>query len=240
MVKRETGKKSLISWTVEQDIGFLLLDNPPGNSMTALFFDELKRLTNAITQSHIKALIITGRGRHFSSGADLESLIAAIKTDSTGNGKLMKEAKAMLLSNALTFEFFSDLDIPVIAAIQGVCLGSALELAMHCHFRLCSNDALLGLPETGFGLIPGVGGIQKILQLSGKAKAIELILKGSNFAAADACKWHIADALFPKKELMEKAVQLAGIAVDGYRRYKKAEYLKRLTQPMPRLKSQGN
>lgn len=234
MVKRETENKSLISWSVEQDIGFLVLDNPPGNSMTALFFDELKMLTKAIPQSNIKALIIAGRGRHFSSGTDLESLIATIRTESTGNGKSIKDAKELLLSNVRSFEFFSHLNIPVIAAIQGVCLGSALELAMHCHFRLCAGNALLGLPETGFALIPGVRGIQKTAELAGRAKAIELILKGSNFAATDAYKWHIVDVLFTRKELMEKARLLANIAANDYRRYKKKEYLKQLDQPVSR------
>jgi len=231
-VKIKTENKSLISWSVEQDIGFLVLDNPPGNDMTALFFEELKALTGEIVQSNIKALIITGHGRHFSSGADLESLISTIRDESTGNGKSIQHAKALLLSNVRSFEFFNSLNIPVIAAIQGVCLGSALELAMHCHFRLCANDALMGLPETGFGLIPGVGGIQKMVHLAGRTKAIELILKGSNFAAEEAMELHIADAVFPKRELMERAVQLAGIAVDGFRKYNKTEYLKKLLKPV--------
>ncbi len=221
-----------ISWEVRENIGFLTFTDPPENRMDSLFFLELHRLTTQmIPESKARAIIISGNGRHFSAGADLDELFKEIQT---GNGT------NILVSNYKSFRYLEDLNIPVIAAIRGVCIGSGLELAMHCHFRLCATDALLGLPETGFGLIPGAGGIQKIISLAGKAKAVELILKGSNFAANEAYNLHVADAVFPKKELMEKAMQLAGIAVEGYRRYRKKEYLRKLNPPFPRPKGRGN
>ena len=211
-----------ISWEVRDDTGYLTMTDPPENRMDALFFRELRLLTTeVIPQNKISAIIVSGSGRHFSAGADLEDLYREIRS---GNGS------GALISNYESFKFLDELNIPVIAAIKGVCLGSGLELAMHCHFRLCATDALLGLPETGFGLIPAAGGIQKMISFAGKAKAVELILKGNNFAAQEALDLHIADALFPKKELMEKAAQLAAIAADDFRKYRKKEYLERLTQ----------
>ena len=118
------------------------------------------------------------------------------------------------------------MNIPVIAAIKGVCIGSALELALHCHFRLCSENTILGLPESTFGLMPGVGGIPKLMDLAGKAKTIELVLNGITFNPEDALKWNIVDAVYPKKNLMDKAIELAKLASKNYRKYNKKDYLK--------------
>ncbi|MEE4259487.1 MAG: enoyl-CoA hydratase/isomerase family protein, partial [Bacteroidales bacterium] len=122
----------------------------------------------------------------------------------------------------------NQLKIPVIAVVKGVCIGSGLELALHCHFRLCAEDAILGLPESSFGLIPGLGGISKLMELSGKAKAIELVLKGNHFNASDALKWHVVDAVYHKKVLIDKAIQLARLSADNYRKYNKSDYLQRI------------
>ena len=209
-----------ISWKVIDGIGYLTLADPPENRMDALFFRELQALTSEIIpKSRCNAIIVSGSGRHFSAGADLDDLARVIHSGKAGD---------LLSGNYNAMKYLEDLNIPVIAAIRGVCIGSGLELAMHCHFRLCAYGALLGLPETGFGVIPGAGGIQKMISFAGKAKAIELILKGNNFAARKAFDLHIADVLFPKKELMEKAAQLAAIAADNYRRYRKKEYLEKI------------
>jgi len=218
---RMTDKRK-ISWEVRKRIGYLTLTDPPENRMDTLFFSELHMLTTeVIPQGKVSAIIVSGSGRHFSAGAHLDDLTREIRSGK-GNG--------LLISNYDSFRFLDELDIPVIAVIRGVCIGSGLELAMHCHFRLCSTDALLGLPETGFALIPAAGGIRKMISQTGKAKAIELILKGTNFVANEALDLRIADAVFPKKELMEKAEKLVEIAADGYRRYRKKEYLERLSR----------
>ncbi|NOX86805.1 MAG: enoyl-CoA hydratase/isomerase family protein, partial [Chlorobi bacterium] len=181
--------KRKISWEVRKGVGYLTFTDPPENLMDSLFFRELYQLsTRIIPKSKVSAIIVSGSGRHFSAGADLNELFKEIQTP---NGT------DVLISNYNSFRYLEDLNIPVIAAIRGVCIGSGLELAMHCHFRLCATDALLGLPETGFGLIPGAGGINKMISLAGKSKAVELILKGSNFVADEALEMHIADAVFP-------------------------------------------
>ena len=212
-----------IIWEIRDDIGYLTLTDTPENRMDSRFFKELQTITTEIIpKSNISAIIISGASRHFSSGADLEDLLQTIKNE---KGKIGSQA---LRSNYHSFKYLSDLNIPVIAAIKGVCIGSALELAMHCHFRLCSQEAILGLPESSFGLIPGVGGIPKLLKLSGKAKTIELVLKGNTFNASDALKWNIADAIYSKKELMGKAEQLTRLASANYRKYNKTDYLENL------------
>ncbi len=215
---KEMPSTKKISWEVRDGIGFLSFIDVPENRMDSLFFQELETLTKiTIPKSKAKAIIISGSGRHFSSGANLDDLFHEIENE--------KEEPGILFSNYQSFQFFNDLNIPVIAVIKGVCLGSALELAMHCHFRLCSNDAVFGLPESSFGLIPGLGGIPKLQQLTGKAKAIELVLKGNTFNASDALEWNIVDAVYTKKTLMDEAIHLGKGSMNNYRKYNKKDYL---------------
>ena len=219
-----------IDWKVESEIGFLQFNDPPGNAMTPEFYHQLKLLTSsAIPESKVKAIIITGSGRHFSSGADLNSLFETITKDSCNEiSRSTVSSPNTLSSNLKTFDFFRRLDIPVIAAIRGVCIGAALELAMFCHFRICAEGAVLGLPESTYELIPGIGGIQNLVALAGQAKAIELVLKGNTLSAKQALNWKIVDCVVPKKELMEIAIKLASLSAPGYRNYLKKDYLKQL------------
>ncbi len=212
-----TGKK--ISWEVRDKIGYLILVDPPENRMDSAFFEEFGVIINEIIPATAAiALVISGSGRHFSSGAELKDLFRIIKQEKTD----------ALISNFEMFHSLNQLKIPVIAVVKGVCIGSGLELALHCHFRLCAEDAILGLPESSFGLIPGLGGISKLMELSGKAKAIELVLKGNHFNASDALKWHVVDAVYHKKVLIDKAIQLARLSADNYRKYNKSDYLQRI------------
>ncbi|MCD4730629.1 MAG: enoyl-CoA hydratase/isomerase family protein [Bacteroidales bacterium] len=224
-----------IDWKIESEIGFLQFNDPPGNEMTPEFYHQLKLLTSSTIQaSKVKAIIIAGSGRHFSSGADLNSLFEVITKDScdeiskSTSRKLSGSNPKTLSSNLKTFDFFRQLDIPVIAAIRGVCIGAALELAMFCHFRICAKGAVLGLPESTYGLITGIGGIQNLVALAGQAKAMELVLKGNTLSAHQALNWKIVDYVVPKKELIEIAIMLAGLSAPGYRKYLKKDYLRQL------------
>lgn len=222
--------KTHINWKVESGIGYLLFNNPPGNEMTPEFYHQLETLTSkTIQQSKVRAIIISGTGRHFSSGADLESLFDQIIEDSCDEVSVTEVSNnGALSSNLKSFDYFRKLNIPVIAAISGVCIGAALELAMFCHFRICTSGAVLGLPESTYGLIPGIGGIQNMVALAGQAKAIELILKGNTFSADQALDWNIIDYMVPKKELRNTAVRLAELASTNYRSYLKKDYLEQL------------
>ncbi len=215
------GRKGKILWDIEEDIGFVTLADEPENSMDTQFFHELHELTfEVIPVAKVKAIIISGKGRHFSSGADLEDLQQTICNES--------DEPNFLMTNYHSFRFFDELEIPVIMAIKGICLGAGLELALHGHFRLCSEGALLGLPESTFNLIPGAGGIEKMVELAGKAKAMELILRGNSFTAKEALEIGVLDAVFPKKVLRQKAIELAEIASENYRKYNKKDYLKEI------------
>lgn len=212
-----TGNK--ISWEVQDEIGYISLVDPPENRMNSVFFKEFAYVANNIIPvSSASAVIISGSRRHFSSGAALDDLFKVIK----------QKSYTTLAENYAVFKTLNKLQIPVIAAIRGVCIGAALELALHCHFRLCAEDSILGLPESSFGIIPGLDGISKMMELTGKANTIELVLTGQHFTVRDALKWHIVDEVLPKRIVLEKATQLAKMSAIKYRKYNKRNYLQEL------------
>lgn len=187
-----------LQWNVSEGIGVMTLDSPPSNAMTLEFFRELKELMERLASLQgLRAIVITGRGRHFSSGADISEL-------------LENAGEPMLLEHYRTCLSIEQPGIPVIAAIRGVCLGAAFELALISHFRICSPDAVLGLPESTFGLMPGLGGIRRVAALAGKAKAIGIVLRGMTFPATDALELGLVDAVVPKEQLIPAAMAFAG------------------------------
>ncbi|MFH1160511.1 MAG: enoyl-CoA hydratase/isomerase family protein [bacterium] len=190
-----------IEWKVDQGIGHLVLNQPPSNQMTVHFFQEMKKLQERVLQmKELRAILIYGKGRHFSSGANLDELLPKI---------LAQDPHLDLEANYDALRYFEDLQIPVISAIRGACLGSALELALFCHFRFCGEDAVFGLPETNFNLIPGIGGIQRFSRLAGKARALEYILTGRTFDAQTALELGLVDRIWPKKEVVDRALAFA-------------------------------
>jgi enoyl-CoA hydratase/carnithine racemase len=197
-----------ISWKIENDIGHLVMNQPPANTMTRHFFDELNVLTrNVIPDSDIKALIIYGHGRHFSSGADHCDLTNRIREKLPTD--YPKELPDFLKETMQSFLFFEKLSIPSIAAIRGTCFGSALELALFCKYRICAEGTVIGFPETSFGLMPGCGGSIKLPSIVGRSKAIELIISGRNFSAQEAYDWGIVQKIVHRKMLIEETVRMA-------------------------------
>jgi len=159
-----------IRFESDNGIASLLLDQPPSNRMNMELFRELDDLLPRIERSgDTKALIIYGNGRHFSSGTDLSSLLDEIEKNSP-----VTKVPEFLSRNYQALEILGRLPFPVIASIGGVCLGSAMELALTCHFRFCSSEAVFGLPESTFSLIPGLGGIRKAAALAGKSRTMQL------------------------------------------------------------------
>ncbi|MEI7662902.1 MAG: enoyl-CoA hydratase/isomerase family protein [Bacteroidota bacterium] len=186
-----------IRWSVEDGIGLLLIGHPPSNSMTMEFFAEFRRWMKLISEvDALNAIVIHGNGRHFSSGADLDELLENVN-------------EATMLDNYHCFSALGQLEIPVISAISGICLGSAFELALMSHFRICSANALVGLPEAGFNLMPGIGGISSVANLTGRAGALEIVMRGMSFAAADALEMGLVDAVVSKQELLPCAMNFA-------------------------------
>lgn len=143
----------------------------------------------------IRVIILTGSGdKAFVAGADISEF--ANFSESEG-------ADLALQGQTGLFDFIENLATPVIAAINGFALGGGLELAMSCHFRVASENAKMGLPEVSLGVIPGYGGTQRLPQLVGKGKAMEMIMSAGMLTADEAKTCGLVNYVVPQSELLE-------------------------------------
>jgi len=225
----KTPEFSTLNIKFDGGIGLLELNMPPSNIMTMDFFTEFATVVEFIrSEREFRALVISGHGRHFSSGADLGTLLKEVLEHAETDKKDgLTKVPDFLSNNYKSLLMLESLSIPVIAAIRGVCLGSALELALFSHFRLSGEDAVFGLPEASFNLVPGLGGIYKLVCISGEAVALDHVLKGSTFTAPDALRYKIVDRVVPKKQLMSAAFSFARELMEDYNVGKRALYIKK-------------
>ena len=143
----------------------------------------------------VKAIIVTGSGeKAFVAGADI-SEFAHFSVEE--GGKLAAQGQALL------FDFVQNLETPVIAAVNGFALGGGLELAMSCHFRVASDNAKMGLPEVTLGVIPGYGGTQRLAQLVGKGRAMEMIMTAGMIDAETAKNYGLVNHVVSQAELLD-------------------------------------
>ncbi len=195
--EHDTEAQSLLSARMEDRILLLTIDNPPDNRLPARIFSELHDRLESARSETVDAVVFTGKGRSFSKGADLSEFTER---------KTQLDNDLLMFGNEL-FETISQLGKPAIAAINGACFGGGLELSLACHIRVCSEKARLGLPELSLGLIPGLGGIERLTQVVGRAKALELILMGDIIPAAKALEIDLVSRVFPKKGFMEHVLR---------------------------------
>ncbi|WP_298265853.1 enoyl-CoA hydratase-related protein [uncultured Lutibacter sp.] len=142
----------------------------------------------------VKVIIITGSGeKAFVAGADISEFANFSVEEGT---ELARKGQEIL------FDFIQNLSTPVIAAINGFALGGGLELAMAAHFRIASSNAKMGLPEVSLGVIPGYGGTQRLPQLVGKGKAMEMIMSASMISAEEAKEWGLVNYVVEHEELI--------------------------------------
>lgn len=202
-------KKSQSAFTLdvrEDGIAILTMD-VPGESMNTLkaeFGDEISDILDQIDASEqIKGVVLTsGKKDSFVAGADV-SMLAACKS--------AEEAEKLSKDGHVMFQRIEDMSIPIVAAIHGVALGGGLELAMACHYRVCSDSSKtqLGLPEVQLGLLPGGGGTQRLPRLIGIQQAMKMMLTGSAVRAKQALKSGIVDDMVPLSILLDVAVEYA-------------------------------
>jgi enoyl-CoA hydratase len=169
------------------------------NSTTIFELHTAFKLADEDTET--KVIIITGSGeKAFVAGADISEFA---NYDSEEGAALSKEGQDLL------FDFIENLSTPVIAAVNGFALGGGLELAMSAHFRLASTNARMGLPEVSLGLIPGYGGTQRLAQLIGKGRAMELTMTANMIDATTALTYGLINHVVPQEELLPKCYALS-------------------------------
>lgn len=157
-------------------------------------------ITDSFSNPGVGGIILTGAGpKAFVAGADI-SEFASFNADEGRN--LAREGQTKV------FDVIHNCDKPVIAAINGFALGGGLELAMACHIRVASDNARLGLPEVSLGLIPGYGGTQRLTQLVGRAKALEMILTAGMVTADEALQYGLVNHITTPENLIFKAEEI--------------------------------
>lgn len=216
-----------LDWHINEEIGFIELNQPPSNSMTRLFFHEIRELADILLNKEtVKGIIISGNGRHFSSGADINDLLDFDPADHM-------VAEDFYIANSQTFKRFYTAKIPVVAAIKGVCIGSAMELAMACHFRLATENVLMGFPEAGFNLMPGCGGSVYLSELMDTKNVMEMLISGRNLNIFEALDLGVADCAVAKKDLIEKAVTFVKEIQHNYHYSCRSYYVKKYLKDNP-------
>jgi enoyl-CoA hydratase len=193
--------QEIITETKEK-IFYITINRP--QKLNALNKTVLKELASAIafanTNEEIRGVLITGSGeKAFVAGAD----IAEFRHYTLIEGKALAQNGQNDVFNAI-----ENCSKPVIAAINGFALGGGLELAMACHIRIASTNAKLGLPEVTLGLIPGYGGTQRLTQLVGKGRAMEMIITADMINAEKAEKIGLVNEVVPQQELIAKAEEI--------------------------------
>lgn len=172
------------------------------NALNKATINELNQAIKvADKDKNAKVIIITGSGdKAFVAGADISEFA---NFDVENGGRLAAKGQELL------FDFIENLSTPVIAAVNGFALGGGLELAMACHFRIASDNAKMGLPETSLGVIPGYGGTQRLPQLVGKGRAMEMVMTAGMIDAETAHNYGLVNHVTTPEELVPMAEKIA-------------------------------
>ncbi|MFB9055505.1 enoyl-CoA hydratase/isomerase family protein [Mariniflexile ostreae] len=172
------------------------------NALNRETIQELyEALTIANTHKKTKVILITGSGeKAFVAGADISEFADYNVNDGT---------KLAAKGHRILFDYIENLPKPVIAAVNGFALGGGLELAMACHFRVASDTAKMGLPEVSLGLIPGYGGTQRLPQLIGKGRAMELIMTAKMIDANQALNYGLVNHVTTADDLLPLCEKIA-------------------------------
>ena len=187
---------------VEDRVAIVTIDHRPVNALDRQTLQELSQMADGLAaESAVKVVIVTGAGSlAFVAGADIKEV------SQIGSVQAAQEMAALGQSVFLKLQ---RLNKPVIAAINGVCLGGGLELAMACHLRITGDRARFGQPEVNLGIIPGWGGTQRLPRLIGRAKATEWILTGDVVMAQEALRLGLVNQVVPQDQVLKAAKDLA-------------------------------
>lgn len=195
--------EDLVLVSQEGKVATVTINRP--KQLNALNGDTIAALSRTMQEleedESVRAIILTGSGeKSFVAGADIKEFAEYS----------VEEGKALARRGHETlFNLIENLRTPVIAAVNGFALGGGLELAMSCHMRVASDNARMGLPEVTLGVIPGYGGTQRLAQLVGKGKAMEMIITAGMIDANDALKWGLVNHVASTDELHGKCSEIA-------------------------------
>lgn len=191
----------ILKLEISDNIATVTISRPKAmNALNTKFFNEMDAMVVEISANKdVKAMIITGDGKAFVAGADIAEMVDKNPAEGTEFSSL----------GQATFRSFGEMNIPVIAAINGFALGGGLELAMGCDFRTASTKAKFGQPEVSLGLIPGYAGTQRLPRLVGMGDALYLLMTADMIGADDALRMGLVQKVFEPETLMEETLKIA-------------------------------
>lgn len=192
----------LVRTTVDARTAVLTIDNPPANTLSVAVLESLSdALSAALADPEVKVIVLTGAGRFFCAGADINELAGLRDCHSA---RAFAD-RGQALCNAL-----ADAEKPVIAAINGrLVVGGGNELAMACHIRLAEESTELGNPEVLLGLPVGWGASQRLPRLVGQGRALEMLLMGERISSQQAEAWGLVNRVVPDGTVLQEALALA-------------------------------
>lgn len=208
------GEFENLKLSVKDGIATLTINRPDKlNALNVATVEEIREAFNQIyDDKEIKGVIITGEGnKAFVAGADISEIAALNEV----NGRKFSE------NGQEIFGLIENCHKPVIAAVNGYALGGGCELALACHIRIASANAKFGLPEVNLGIIPGYGGTQRLTQLVGKGKALELMMTADMLSAKEAQELRMVNQVAPSQEelipaceaMLNKIISKAPLAI---------------------------
>ena len=197
-----TSDKPVVVVTMEDRLAILTIDHPPVNALSRRVLEELGNALDRLREdATAKVIVVTGAGSlAFVAGADIKEVSQLTSA---------QDAIQMSTLGHSVFLKLQRIGKPVIAAINGICLGGGLELAMSCHLRISGDRVRFGQPEVNLGIIPGWGGTQRLPRLIGKAKATEWILTGDVVMAQEAARVGLVNLVVPQDQVLKAAKDLA-------------------------------
>ncbi len=202
----KTGYKT-IKVELKDGVAVLTIDSPPVNQMSPQMGQDFgEAIMEAFGNDEVKAIVLTGTGKNFIAGADITQL------------QMVKERDDIWGVASQGARFLSSIEVgpkPVVAAINGNCLGGGLETAMVCHYRVAAKGINLGQPEVQIGLIPGAGGTQRLPRLIGLNNALEMIAVGKPIKAEKAYSRGLVDEVVTQEELLDTAIKAARRFISG-------------------------
>jgi enoyl-CoA hydratase len=200
-------ENKVVELTVNNGVGVIIINNPPVNALTLEVREQLQEVLQDVEQnSAIRAIVITGAGpKCFVAGADIKDFPNQMEVGPRENATIYKEM----------FSYLENTPKPVICALNGLALGGGLELALSCDIRITEEKVKLGLTEVNLGLIPGLGGTQRLARLVGPAKAKELLFTGKIVKADEALRIGLVNQVVSDGESLNEALKLANKLAKG-------------------------
>jgi len=189
---------------VENNICIITINRPDKlNALNKDVFDELDQAIDEVySDTGIRSVIITGSGtKAFVAGADISEFV----------DMPIEKAPDLARKGQIVFDKIENCPKPVIAAVNGFALGGGCELALACHFIYASENAKFGQPEVNLGLIPGYGGTQRLTQVIGRNRAMELLMSGNMITAKEAMEYGMVNKVVPQEELLSAAKAILGV-----------------------------